>query len=323
MAQDHPYPLGEPMRTSVIICTRNRAGLLDQTLLQMRNLSVPDGVTWELLVVDNGSTDHTADIVARHQQHLPIRRVPEPTPGKSHALNRAAQAATGDYLLFTDDDVLVDGDWLSAYVRAFRRHPEAAVFGGPIAPWFEGNPPEWLVRTFHQVEYAFAALDLGAEPVPLASPAVPFGANMAMRAAEQRRYPYDTGLGPQPGGNIRGEETTLVKQMLADGASGWWVPDARVRHYVPRQRQTLSYIREWYSGWGEYVAYHHPKSPGRFFLWGRPSWLWWEALAGEFRFRLHRLTASPERWIEDLKSTSTAWGRFRRTNARNGRHSRA
>jgi glycosyltransferase involved in cell wall biosynthesis len=285
----------------------------------MRELSVPEGVTWELLVIDNGSTDNTADVVARHQQLLPIRRLVESTPGKSHALNRAAQAATGDYLLFTDDDVLVDVDWLSAYVRAFRRHPEAAVFGGPIVPWFEGDPPDWLVRTFHQVEYAFAALDLGTEPIPLVSPAVPFGANMAMRAAEQRRYPYDPGLGPQPGGTIRGEETTLIKQMLAEGASGWWVPEARVRHYVPRARQTLAYIREWYRGWGEFVAYFHPRPPGRVFVLGVPSWLWLEALGAELGFRVRRHTAAPERWIEDLKRASTAWGRLRSVRAPNGR----
>ncbi|HEX5387021.1 MAG TPA: glycosyltransferase [Gemmatimonadales bacterium] len=298
------------MKLSVAICTWNRCDMLRQTLERMIQLEVPPEVSWELLVVNNNSSDGTDGVVAAFDGALPLRALTEPTPGKSHALNRAVAAATGDYILFTDDDVLVDPRWLAAYVEAFRRWPDAAVFGGPIEPWFAGDPPPWLARTFHQVEYAFAALDLGGEPRPLGGFDVPFGANMAMRMKEQRERRYDPRLGPRPESGLRGEEITLVKQLLAEGAHGWWVPGARVKHYIPAARQRVSYIRDWYHGWGEYLARTSPAAGGTA-LGGRPLWLWREMLESECRFRLRRLVARPEVWVEDLKAAATAWGRFR------------
>jgi len=297
------------LRISVVICTWNRASLLEQTLEQMTHLRVPVGAEWELLVVDNNSTDGTDDVVGRFRSRLPLRALFEPDPGKSHALNRAVREATGSYIVFTDDDVLVDPHWIDAYARAFRRWPEAAIFGGPILPWFEGTPPEWLTRTFGQVAFAFAALDLGDAPRPFGGDKVPFGANMAIRATEQRRYPYDPALGPRPGSGLRGEEVTLVKAMMRDGAEGWWVPDARVRHFVPIGRQTVPYIREWYHGWGVYLARTAKSAAGGGLL-GRPLWLWREVIESEVRFRLRRRAAEPEEWIEDLKKASIAKGRF-------------
>src|SRR5260370_34261599 len=106
------------MRASVIICTWNRPRLLDQTLEQMARLRLPPDVAWELLVVNNNCTDQTDTVLRRHQSRLPLRRILEPRQGLSHARNAAAAAARGEILLWTDDDVLVDRDWLAAYLLA-------------------------------------------------------------------------------------------------------------------------------------------------------------------------------------------------------------
>jgi len=296
-------------RVSVVICTWNRAELLRQTLERMTRLEVPAGVEWELLVVNNNSTDDTDDVVRTFFGRLPIRVLHEPAPGKSHALNRAVQETSGDYLLFTDDDVLVEPGWLKAYVEAFERWPMAAVFGGPILPWFEGTPPKWLREVFPRIEYAFAALDLGPEVRPLGGYDVPFGANMAIRAREQKQYRYDPNLGPQPGREIRGEEITLVKAMMSGGAEGWWVPGARVQHYIPRSRQTVAAIRRWYRGWGEFLAAKPAHEPGWHFL-KRPLWLWRKLVTNEVQYFLLRLAGRPDDWIVRLKEASIARGWF-------------
>jgi lipopolysaccharide transport system ATP-binding protein len=313
---DQGTPAGEPTaspppcrRLTVVVCTWNRASLLRQTLEGMTALSIPPGIEWELLVVNNNSTDATEDVIRSFQDRLPIRGLYEPAPGKSNALNRAVRFATGEYLVFTDDDVLVDPRWLAAYAEAFDRWPDAAVFGGPILPWYEGTPPEWLVRAFHRIEYAYAALDLGSDPRPLGGDDVPFGANMAVRASAQRSYLYDPALGPRPGNQLRGEEITLVKQMFRDGHRGWWVPEAKVRHYVPRDRQTVKFIRRWYSGWGQYLTRFPAEREGPSLL-RRPLWLWRELVARELEYRLRRIGRDPEEWIESLKAASIAWGRF-------------
>ena len=291
------------MRLTVAICTWNRAELLRQTLDSLSRMIVPEGVDWELLVIDNGCTDHTQVMLASWNGHLPMRTVVELTPGKSSALNRAVAEATGDYILFTDDDVLVDPSWMRAYHDAFCAHPEAAVFGGPITPWFEGDPPNWLRRVFHRIEYVFAALNLGEHAVPLQGDNVPFGANMAVG----RRY--DTELGPRRGNALRGEEITLVKSMLADGFTGWWVPEARVRHHIPKERQTIAFVREWYRGWGSFTARTEDLPADRLLL-GRPLWVWRERIGTAVRYRVARAATRPAIWTESLKEAAIAEGRF-------------
>src|SRR6266481_662849 len=118
---------------TVAICTWNRAASLLQTLRSLTSIDPPNS-PWELLVVNNHCTDETEDVLDRLQQELPLRRVFEAKPGVSQARNAAIQHAHGNYIIWTDDDVIVDKDWLCAYERAVNRWPEAAVFGGPVRP---------------------------------------------------------------------------------------------------------------------------------------------------------------------------------------------
>jgi hypothetical protein len=123
----------------------------------------------------------------------------------------------------------------------------------------------------------------------------------------QREYPYDPTLGPRPGSEVRGEETQVIRQMLAAGLTGWWVPDARVQHFVPRHRQTLRYLRRFFVGQGEVQSreFGNADVPRVF---GKPRWLIKQALAAEARYRWSRMTASPDVWLDRLIEAATAWG---------------
>jgi glucosyl-dolichyl phosphate glucuronosyltransferase len=300
------------MRITVAICTWNRCQLLRQTLEQLTRLVVPEGVTWELLVVNNNSTDATDQVISAYAGRLPLRRVFEPRPGVSHARNTAVREADGDYMVCTDDDVVVDPHWLAAYVEAFQRWPDAGIFGGPIDPWFEGTPPQWLEAAFACIAGAYAMLDLGPEVVPLDHDTYPFGANMAFRSDVLASASYDPALGPRPGSAVRGEEMLLIRSLLAAGEQGWWVPAARVQHFIPRDRQTLQYLRQYYLGGGQLLAYleeGQPNGAPRFL--GRPLWLWRQAVTYEARFQVLRFLARPEVWMEDLKLASLSWGQLR------------
>src|SRR5262245_59034882 len=125
------------MRISVVICTWNRAALLDQPLAHFANLRIPAGTDWELILVNNRCTDATDEVLARHDDRLPLVRLYEDRPGKSFAANRAVDHGSGELLLWTDDDVLVDPGWLEAYVRAAEQYPHATFFGGTVEPLFE------------------------------------------------------------------------------------------------------------------------------------------------------------------------------------------
>ena len=297
------------MRLTTVICTWNRAELLRLTLEAMTDLEIPDDVEWDLLIVDNNCTDATPEVIASYSERLPLRSVREPRPGKSHALNRAVAEAECDYLIFTDDDVLVDPGWLRAYRDAIQKHPDGIVFGGPIRPWFGGDPPRWLVEVFPRVEFAYAALDLGTEPIEITGRQSPFGANLVIRAEEQESIPYDPNFGPRPGSGLRGEEVILVQELYARGCKGYWVPEAAVRHYIPESRQSLAYLKDWYRGWGEFLARRRSGLGARSFL-RRPLWLWRAMVELQIRYRFKRMFSRPEVWVEELKKLATAQGSF-------------
>lgn len=297
------------MRITVAICTWNRSALLRQTLNELTRIVVPADLAWELIVVDNNSTDATAEVVRSFGGRLPVRSVFEPRGGLSNARNRAVEECTGDYIVWTDDDVLVDPGWLDAYASAFARWPDAVVFGGPVDPWFPNEPPAWLVRVLGRVSGVYSVRDFGAEVFPLDARRLPFGANMAFRRDVLVAHPFDPELGHSPRGLIGGEETVLIQALLRDGGSGWWVPDARVRHYIPEDRQTIRYLRRRLTGQGEQAGLFMENAGAELF--GRPRWLWRRAAEAELRYRIGRIAGGPDAWIDHLMDASHAWGQLR------------
>lgn len=299
------------MHITVAICTWNRCELLRRTLEQFVRVTIPPQVDWELLVVNNNSTDSTDKVIQEFSDRLPIRRLHEPNPGKSHALNLAAREANGEYILWTDDDVLVDKNWIAAYCEAFQRDPAAAFFGGPIEPLFAKTPPPWLERAWRHIGVAYALRDFGPQPVPLdGTHLVPFGANLAIRTSEQKKYCYDINLGPRPNSALRGEETTLIQTLEADGYHGWYVPNARVRHYIPVERMRIQYIRRFFFGQGAYREITEPVWNGPK-LFGKSRWLWRYAITCEAKYLIGRVISRPEQWMPTLVEASIAWGRLR------------
>ena len=251
---------------TVIICTRNRASQLTDCLASAANLKAPEGLLWELLLVDNGSSDNTAEVVASFKGRLPIRLVREEAAGLSHARNRGVAEAAGTYICWTDDDVRLDPDWLAAYAAAFARHPEAAVFGGEIIPVLQAPTPTWFGRLADQwpLTTLLAKRDYGDKPIPLSFDrgVIPWGANFAVRTAEQRRVPYEPALGVSPFQRRVGEEAEVIFRILKAGGVGWWTPRAKVRHIIPVKRQTLRYVYEYYLSCGETAAYMERVWPG-------------------------------------------------------------
>lgn len=305
------------MRITVVVCTWNRADMLRGALASLEAVRAPVETTWDVLVVDNGSPDETAAVVAGFRDRLPVSRIEEGKPGLSTARNRAVSTLASDYVLWLDDDVEVEPGWLTAYVEAFRRWPEAAVFGGPIRPRLEGRPPAWLPTVMDKVAHAYAGLDLGAEPIPL-GPSIdqlPYGANYAVRTREQRRHLYPIELGRRHGAlGPGGEEIAVIKAILGDGGSGRWVPAAGVHHRIEPDRQTTAYLRR-------YAAADaiHDETSG----WTRPASgpltlprLLIRATALELLYRARRRLSPPTIWVADLLAAGDAWGRVQARRAR-------
>ena len=226
---------------SVLIATRNRAEVLRETLDAFCNLEDP-GVPWELIVVDNGSTDHTRDVAESFGQRLPLRYLYEGRPGKVHALNSGVPQARYDLILMTDDDITPCEEWLCAYAEAAPLHPECSFFGGDIYAdassvvlprWAlqpDGKPLDWVAWN---VKIDPASPDLWSFA----------GGNVAYRSVLFSKYGlFPTYLGHVDGKVAGGEEPWFQSRLRAGGEQPWYVPDAWVRH---RLRQDEFTIRHW------------------------------------------------------------------------------
>lgn len=255
----------EKIDITVVICTRNRALQLASVLDSACKLIVPVGLIWEFIVVDNGSSDNTADVVAKYADRLPIRCVREDKAGLSNARNRGVEEAKGEYICWTDDDVVIDSMWLAAYSSAFKRHPEAAVFGGRVIPLLEKPTPDWFEKA--KFDWPLRALlayrDFGKEIIALSFVdwKVPWGANFAIRQLEQKAYLYNPELGVSPMHKRVGEETDVIYRIFKEGANGWWVPESKVTHIIPPKRQTMKYLFDYSYLAGETFSYMRDKYP--------------------------------------------------------------
>lgn len=290
------------MDMTIAICTWNRARLLRQTLDSLGELTIPRDVHVEVVVVDNASTDETTEVVHSQVGKLPVRYLFEPVQGKSHALNRALAQIESDWILWADDDVLVEREWLAAYVESIREYPEADFWGGPIRPVFESDPPAWLTAGWAKIRGAYAAREFGSDPFALTRETLPFGANWAIRTKVQKAFSYDVQLGRQGQDLLAGEETELMLRLLEAGHRGWWVPKAAVRHFITSDRLTEDYLRRFFAG----LARSAPQSHSPFAL----VWNATRAIVHEGLYRVRRPLCRPEAWLHDLAKASTRWGRL-------------
>jgi len=298
------------VKISVVICTWNRAASLARTLESIARCAPPARAAWQVVVVDNNSTDGTTAAIAAFRGRLPLTAVFEPKQGVSHARNAGVDAADGDYFLWTDDDVTVGATWLRSYETSFERHPGAALFGGAIRPRFEGTPPGWLPSILPVVMSAYAGLDLSADEITLGANlyALPYGANMAIRGREQRAFRYDPSLGRQPGTlMVNGEESDLLRRIVKAGGSGVWLPAAPVEHWILPERQSPRYLRRYYAGLGYVLArtaiIEGQGTSARRKIMSRARIVWHDGVYG-----VGRLLGRPLVWANALKKAARLRG---------------
>ena len=300
------------MHITVGIATWNRARVLRRTLSRLQKLLVPKGVSWELLAVDNNSTDDTQDVLNEFKSLLPLKALFEARQGKSWALNRAVEVAGGEYILWIDDDILADPDWMTEYHRAFLNFPAAGVFGGRIIPSFEGAPPEWLIEALPVIGGVYGMCEPKEGPISTSDPFLPFGGNMAVKSNLQRLFPFDVQLGRQGGKLLAGEESEMTRQMLENGIEGRWVPAARVEHIITPELQTLSHVRRYFHDSGVTSA-PRARENGLAWFFAGPRWAWRQAIQCEIRYWLGRVFRRPPTvWMKDFWLASHAWGVLRK-----------
>lgn len=232
------------MDASIVVCTFNRSASLRDTLAALKRLTDPGYADWEVIVVDNNSRDATREIVEAAQREWPrLRYEFEPAQGLSHARNHGIACARGETILFTDDDVLPEPDWLVTTLAGMDRYGAEAC-GGYIAPIWETPPPAWLTERFH----GFLAIrtDRTDDFEITDEDQAPFGANMAFRKRVFEQVGlFDTTRGRKGQVLAGGEDIELFARVLAAGLRAYFFGSSRVHHKVEAYRLQKAYFRRW------------------------------------------------------------------------------
>ena len=228
------------MFITVSIQTYNHSETLDKTLASMQNLRCPENAEYEILVVNNNSSDHTQKVIDKYAALLSprLRSVFEPCQGLSHARNRALKEAKGEIVCFTDDDVVVDPGWLEAVSTAFVRY-SAAVVGGKSYLIYPCDKPEWLSD---KDEILLSYLDYGDETL-IGTDKDLFGLNYSvLKQAALDIGGFDSELGRIGKKLLSGEEKDLQERIIKNGGVVVYEPKAIVGHIVPPERLTKKWF---------------------------------------------------------------------------------
>lgn len=234
---------------SVIVCTYNRERYIVRCIERLTDTACRD---YEVLVVDNNSTDGTAELVQaflKDRPELPVRYFFEPAQGLSNARNRGMKEAKGDVFVFLDDDAFVAGDYLSSIEAFLKKYPEVAAFGGPIEPLFEECPrPKWLC---HWSMGWVSAYDMGRKVREFGGKAFPFGGNSGVsREIVEKVGQFNPELGRKGGNMDAGEEKDFYKRIRSLGGKILYCPEMRIRHVITANRTTLEYVDRFADGVG-------------------------------------------------------------------------
>ena len=256
---------------TVLMSTRNRAPILRKVLTSYISLQKPSQ-GWKLVVVDNGSTDETSEVLASFKERLPLEILSESNLGKNIALNAGLSCVEGDLAVFTDDDVFPYADWLVRIREIANAQPQFAIFGGAILPRWEIPPPAWLHwvtdpasdrAQFSDVRAGpvFTLTELSLEDGPI-SPNLVFGPNMVVRSCIfQSGARFNPNIGPRGSSYPMGSETELILRLHRQGHKAWYVKSAVVEHFIRKEQLDKAWVlqRAIRFGRGQYRISPNPR----------------------------------------------------------------
>lgn len=228
---------------SVLICTRNRADYLGKTIRKAAEQELSYG-NFEILVVDNGSTDHTPEVVQECKvaiAKIPLQYVVEKEVGLSVARNRAMREANGRILCFLDDDAIPEPEWLEWLIRGYADSQNVMSVGGSVVPIYETPLPAWFPESLESI---FRPQIHEAVLHQVSYPYYPYGANFSIRAEAVRHVgEFNTSLGYKGADLIPCEETEFLLRLEKAGFKVLIEPRAIVKHIIPANRLTQKYLQ--------------------------------------------------------------------------------
>jgi glucosyl-dolichyl phosphate glucuronosyltransferase len=296
---------------SVVMATHNGAATLALTLDAFNALGL-SAAEVEILAVDNASSDGTRDILEQYRDVLPLTVLAEPRRGKSFALNWALDAARGEFIVFADDDILPEPQWLDAYCQAAARLPGVDLFAGQVRHHWQKPPPGWLQRLADEGRsYAGTPPDQPEGPVP----AIFFkGLNFMCRRKVIERVRFSERPAMNFSGTTTsagGEDTAFVLEAVARGHCAHYVPAACVRHIVRPAQVGIRPVLQRYLRIGRSMTLNQPNQfdpKGAKFL-GYPRYLFRTMPRDVLRALRHWIAGDSYAAANDLIGVAMTCGR--------------
>ena len=262
------------MDVSVGICTYNGAGRIPDVLDHLRVQQGTQDIQWEVIVVDNNSSDNTKEVVQQYQEHwvegVPLRYCFEPRQGKSFAMECAVETARGTWIAFLDDDNLPAPEWVAEAYGFAREHPGAGAFGGQIHGLFDHEP----TATFGLVQSLFAINERTKEVCYTLNNSITFGAPGAglwIRKEAWIQSIPNGGLSQR--GTISnkrgevGEDFEIQWHLYNNDWDVWHNPRMHMHHKIPSSRLDEEYLHGFFKAIGR--SRHHIRML-RYPPWQRP-----------------------------------------------------
>lgn len=229
---------------SIIVCTYNRCEQLRKTIESLLNLKYD---SYEIIVVDNNSTDATASVAKEY----PVRYVFESKSGVSFARNTGLDVSHGEFVGFIDDDEIVSDNWIKAMLKAFELEGSVTVVTGPVKPQYLVPLPCWLEDNIYELSE-----DDKYKKYRLLSTNETLGTGNSLfikKSLDGIRF--DPHLGRSKDNLISGEDTDFIQKIYSKGYKAAYSPDALVYHIIPTERITLKFFirRHFSEGITEYI----------------------------------------------------------------------
>ena len=236
---------------SAIICTHNRENYLGKAIDSLLDQNFSGA--YEVLIIDNASTDRTREVVESRQKNPLLRYGYEPTLGLSVARNTGANLARGPILAYLDDDAIASPAWLQNLWNAYQQWDKLAIAGGKVTLlWQNASPPQWLSTGLSE---NLGAYDLGNQLIWIDRPGqTPRGLNYSIRRSFLEQVGgFDRALGRVGKNLLSNEELHMTELALAQGWKVAYLPDALVAHHVAPERLCQQWFlrRGWWQGISE------------------------------------------------------------------------
>jgi len=277
---------GSKVDLSLLVCTYNRASDLRELLETAVAQETGGEFSYEVVVVDNNSTDDTRSVVdsfisAGHQN---VRYFFEGRQGKSHALNRGLSELHGWAYVIADDDFILPKNWIKDLYQGFCDNPEVSFVSGKVLPLFQAEPPSWLTPKHWS---AIAMADYGDKEFVTDDTHQVCLLACAFKAADVESVGgYDKQLGPNKARAGGTEDLDLLMRLWKTGRKGLYLPNVAFYHKATKDRLTKDYHRRWHADHGRSYAIMRVEGTerGKFRLFDVPAYMFREAATEMMRW---------------------------------------